>query len=461
MKKIFSNNKFWLISLLIGLFAASITFIGCKSNDYSATAPISVNAVYLENAKSDVPDRLVTFVRLGSAIRIEGTGFSGLKKVYINGYDTYFNPSFVTDNSMLISVSGYTPTIDAASGTRNTIRFVKDGTEFTYSFEIRSAAPSITSISNTLPAAGDTITIYGTGLTEISKITFPGSVVVSQGIISDKLGTYCKVVIPAGLTKSGSILVQGSNGGAYSPAYFYCKSGVILNFDDIGSQGYWSWTSTGSMINNTDLESAAVVGAPVASQGKYCAHRPSRIAQFPAAKNRISEVWTSGSGTTDDWRTYLTSLVPTTTAVSNFAFQFDIYVPNEWNNTGFLKICLMNNFNGGEWSGTCYNYVPWIVNGVTTPFKTKGWVTVTIPFSNFYAFSSTSTTYTFEDVITAREKATYKNFGIYFENSDIKLSTITGKTTDTTVFTSSATSVSVYTDNWRIVPLTQPTYSDY
>ena len=121
----------------------------------------------------------------------------------------------------------------------------------------------------------------------------------------------------------------------------------------------------------------------------------------------------------------------------------------------------MNNFNGGEWSGTCYNYVPWIVNGVTTPFKTKGWVTVTIPFSNFYAFSSTSTTYTFEDVITAREKATYKNFGIYFENSDIKLSTITGKTTDTTVFTSSATSVSVYTDNWRIVPLTQPTYSDY
>lgn len=450
------------ITILFNLLLIAIGFTSCLDDkSSSSSSAISVESVYLEDASSSVPDREVTFCRLGQVIRIQGSGFSGLKKLYVNGYSTYFNPVFVTDNNIIFTVSGDTPIMDAADSVRNTIQLVKDGKEYTYTFDIRSAAPSITSISHTLPAAGDTITIYGSGLTEIDTITFPGDVKVTAGIVSDEDGTYCKVAVPDGLTEGGSILVHGSNGGAYSPAYFNRHDCVILNFDGTGSQGYWGWTSTGSMINTSDLETGAVTGYPVASQGYYCAHRPSRITSFSASKNHCSEVWTSGSGTTDDWRTYLSGIIPTTTSVDEVAFQFDIYVPDEWNNSGFLKICLYNSFNGGEWSGNCYNYVPWVVNSIATAFQTKGWTTVTIPFSDFYGFSSTSTSYTFEDVIAARESATYKNFGIYFENSDITLSNITGKETDTSVLSSSATSVSVYTDNWRIVPLEQPSYSDF
>lgn len=448
-------SRILFIIVILGLGLSSCT------DDNTASASISVNAVYLENASSTVTDREVTFCRLGQIVRIQGSGFEGLKKLYVNGYETYFNPAFVTDKNIIFTVSGDTPIMEASASERNTIRFVKDDTEYTYTFDIRSAAPTITSISNTLPGAGDTITIYGSGLTEISSITFPGDVTVTDGIVSAENGSYCKVAIPEGLTEGGSLLVIGSNGGVYSPAYFNRHDCVILDFDATGSQGYWGWSATGSMINASDLESGVVTGFPVASQGNYCAHHPSRQADFPAAKNRCSEVWTSGGGTTDDWRTYLTGIIPVTTPVSQVAFQFDIYVPSEWNNSGFLKICLYNSFNGGEWSGKCYNYVPWIVNSVSKAFKTDGWVTVTIPFSYFYAFSSTSTVYTFEDVIAARESVTYKNFGIYFENSDITLSNVTGKATDTTVLPSSATSVSVYTDNWRVVPLTQPSYSDF
>ena len=43
---------------------------------------------------------------------------------------------------------------------------------------------SITKISNCMPNVGEPIIVYGSGLTEIAKVVFPGNVVVTEGIIS-------------------------------------------------------------------------------------------------------------------------------------------------------------------------------------------------------------------------------------------------------------------------------------
>lgn len=453
----FKINIWLLLSTLLTLFVVS----ACNNDeDEFDSTPIVVNAVYLQDAESSVPDREVEFVRLGQVLRIEGSGFNGMQKVYVNGYSTYFNPVYVSNNSMLIQVSGETPTVEADEDVRNTIKFEKKEAELVYPFEVRDAAPSISSISHTLPQAGEPITIYGSGLIEISKVTFPGNIEVTEGITSDEDGEFCTVIVPEGLTEHGSVFVEGANGGAYSPSYFNFVEGVILNFDDLGQQGFWSWTETGSMINDEDLKSDPI-GEGNVSQGNYVPHRPERIAEFGPAANRRSEVWTAGNDV-DDWRGQLTEYIPATTPVSEFAFQFDVFVPDEWANTGFLKILLYNNYNGGEWSGNVYNYVPWIEGKEVVPFITEGWQTVTVPFNEFYGFSDTETEYTFEDVLLARESATYKNFGVFFDNSDFNLSQVTGNSADESVeFPSSATSVQVYTDNWRIVPNTTPTYSDF
>ena len=115
--------------------------------------------------------------------------------------------------------------------------------------------------------------------------------------------------------------------------------------------------------------------------------------------------------------------------------------------------------HGGEWAGGVYNYVPWIVDGEIEPFQTEGWTTVTIPFTDFYRYEDGGD-YTFEDLLAFRESATYKNFGIFFENSDIKLSDVERNSSEVE-FPSSATSVNVYTDNWRIVSLETPAVSDF
>lgn len=455
MKRYILNKNYWTPILFLGIMIFSLLFTACDNSDSSeGGGEIKITKVFLEDVNSDVPDREVTFARLGQLLRIEGSGFKGLKRVYINGYSTYFNVVFVTDNSMLVSISADTPTIDADPEVRNTIRLANDNNETIYEFEIRSAKPVINRISNTMPNAGETITVYGSGLTEINKVVFPGNVEVTTGIVSDEDGEFFTVAVPAGVSENGgSIFIQGSNGGAYSPAYFNFKKGLLLNFDGQGVHGSWGNPPSNSMILPTDLESATI-GTGNVSQGIYVPHRPARIASFEP-KARQSEVWTSGN---ENWRTQLTPFIPASTSLDKIAFQFDIYVPDAWKDSGFLKICMANNFNGGEWAGAVYNYVPWLVDGKSVAFQTTGWITVTIPLNKFYVWSKDALT--FETVLAYRETVTYKNFGIYFENSLIKLKDVTG--TDSAIeFAPKATSVKVYTDNWRIVSLDTPVYDDF
>ncbi|MBE8723332.1 glycan-binding surface protein [Flavobacterium hungaricum] len=448
------NKKYWAPIALLSMLFLGLLLTSCENNDSEGKA-ITITKVFLEDVNSTVPDREVTFARLGQALRIEGSGFTGLKRVYINGYATYFNVVFVSDNSMLVNVSADTPILDADPSVRNTIRFANDTNEFTFPFEIRSGKPVINGISNTMPNPGEVIIVAGSGLTEVSKVVFPGNVEVTSGIVSDPDGEFFTVPAPSGVSDlGGSLFVQTSNGGVYSPACYNFKKGLLLNFDGQGQHGYWG-TST-SMIQPADLESG-VIGLENTSQGKYVPHRPARIASFDPAKNRCTEVWTAGNGV-DNWRAQLTPYIPASTPLDKVALQFEMYVPDNWKDSGFIKICMINNFNGGEWTGACYNYVPWIVDGKSVDFKTPGWRTVTIPLNKFYAWSKEA--FTFETVLAFREAATYQNFGMYFENSDIKLSNVTGSASEVE-FPSKAISVKVYTDNWRIVSLDTPVYNDF
>ncbi|APU67345.1 glycan-binding surface protein [Christiangramia flava] len=448
MKNIMIKNS-WIYGFL---FLSLLLLGSCSSDDSTGSGPISVDAVYLQDVNSSVPDRQVQFARLGQLIRLEGSGFEGLRRVYINGFQTSFNPVYVSDTSMLIRVSQDTPTIEAEEELRNTIRLVKDGSETTIDFEIRSSAPTISRVSNTLPKAGEEIIVYGSGLIEVTKVIFPGNVEVSSGITYDEEdGEFFTVTVPEGVSASGgSLYVETANGAAYSPAYFNVQDGIILDFDGNGVLGEF-----GNTIRQEQLESAPI-GENNRSQGNYVAMRPEGVSSFEPGKNRLSEVFTSG---TESWRSQFTPFIPASTPLEEVAFQFDIYVPEAWAGSGFLKILLINNFNGGEWTGGVYNYVPWIVDGEIEPFQTDGWTTVTIPLTDFYLFSD-GADYTFEDVLQYRESATYKNFGMFFENSDIRLSDVTGTATDVE-FPSLETSVQVYTDNWRIVSLETPIVTDF
>lgn len=438
------------------LTALAVCFASCDDDDKHDSTPIEVTQIYLEDRESSVPDRPVEYARLNQMIRIEGSGFLGMKKIYVNGYDTYFNLAYVTDNSMLLTLSDKTPVVDADEKVRDKIRFVKSDTEYTHDFVIRASSPSVTSISNTLPQPNEKVIVYGTNLHETEVVTLPGGA-TGTNITSDPEGKWYSFTMPASGVGSGSIYSEGAHGTAASPAYFNNTDCMVLNFDGFGVQGSWSWTETGSMINADDL-----VEDPLNSgRGKCVQLIPERLMEAGIAigKPRATEVWTAGAGEeTDNW-TRMYSYIPATTPVSEVAFQFDIYVPEMWNTSGVIELVLYNSYNfngigGTDDGGYTAFAVPYIQNGVKTGFKTDGWQTITIPFSQFgYFTKADATNPTFGHIVDKRLEVTYPNFGMGFVNTDFTYNGVE--------VVSVTTAPKIYIDNWRIVPCAPITISDY
>ncbi len=453
---------------LICLTFSAVGFTACNDDDDyfeddAQNSEIVISKIYLEDAESSVTDREVDYARLGQIIRVEGSGLYGMKYVYVNGYDTYFNRTYVTDNSMMFQLDSDTPISDAEEDVRNTIRFVKDGAETTYSFTIRAASPSVSSISCTLPQPGETVTVYGFNLHETTLVTLPDGTEITD-ITSDEDGEWYSFVMPSGITQGGAIVSEGANGTASTPEYFNYSSCMVLDFDGNGTQGYWSWSETGSMVNADDL-----VDDPLSTGRGLCYQiLPERLITAGGVvsnKSRAVECWTAGNDNdADDW-SWMFSYIPAETSVEDIAFQFDVYVPESspWTTCGQIEIAIINNYNFGGIGSDDDNdgnavafYVPYIEDGVMIDFFTEGWQTVTIPFSEFNKYAAEiedGSSPTFQEIVDDRNSASYKNFGIAFANTDF---TYGGVDVVAETFTNR-----IYLDNWRVVPCASITISDY
>ena len=451
----------------IAISAAALVGLGfssCNSSDAyfesdAQNTQIKVSKVYLEDYKSSVPDREVDFARLGQLIRIEGEGLYGVKKVIINGYDTYFNRALVSDRSMLVTVNSKTPISECDPELRDKVTLKKDGSEFTFDLVIRAASPTVTGISNSLPQPGEKVIVYGTGFQETSLVTLPGGVKVTEGIESDnEEGEWFSFTMPQGVTEGGSIEAVNANGVAKTPAYFNERSGMVLDCDGTGVFGKWSATY--------DYETDLADDPANSGRGKVIPVVPLSIVQGDGVKagGQSSAWFTAGNDEpSDDWaRMY--KLIPEMTPVSEIAFQFDIYCPEPLS-TGVLEFTFQNNLSNygfgtsettADYSGAyAVCWVPWInEEGEFEPFRTDDWVTVTIPVNTVGKYQDASVDNVFKNVVEDRNAASYRNFGLFFVNKDVEY-------TDGNTYPATQFNQGVFVDNWRIVPYKSFTVSDF
>lgn len=437
---------------------------GCKDDDGGEGATMTINKIYLENAKAtdSITDREVTFARLGQLIRIEGSGFTGLKHIYINGYDTYFNNALLTDNNVWVTLNAKTPVDKADASVRNKITLYKDdGNTLTYDFTIRASAPVVSRVDNTLPQPGEKVIVYGANLQETTKITLPGGVTVAEGIESDPDGEWYSFVMPEGVTASGSITSEGANGTAVTPAYFNNNDCFILNFDGKGTQGAWSATYSADDLVDDPLGTG---------RGKVAMIVPQSVLDEGGIKAGANAkgFWTAGNDDAlDDW-TRMTQYIPATTPIDSVALQFDVYVPEPWSGSGQLEITLQNNLSNYGYGSGCtkyskdyinqaYAWVPWLdrTTGTVSPYDTGGrWQTVTIPLSAFGNYTNSDISWTFQNVINDKNSGSYRNFGFLFVNPDLKYD-------EKTTYEAKDFAQKIYVDNFRIVPCTAIAVSDF
>lgn len=208
-------------------FLASISLLllgSCSDDDSSSSGVLAVTQI----SKSVIDDPLVEgdrqvdvptdIINAGNYYIIRGSGFSTLKSISFNGMESAFNPTFVTDNAIVVLVDPDTPYYNEM----DEMKIVTNIGTLTYNVKVRPPFPSITGFPIN-PNAGDIITIKGEYF--LRPVVNFGDVKVTP--ISSTL-TEIKVQVPSNIqykylsvtNVSGTTVASQSFGSAvYDDAY--------------------------------------------------------------------------------------------------------------------------------------------------------------------------------------------------------------------------------------------------
>lgn len=146
-------------------FLASISillFTSCSNESENASGKLEV----VEISKSVIDDPLVDgdreidvptdIINAGNYYIIRGSGFATLKSISFNGLESYFNPTMVTDNAIVVLVDQKTPYYNEM----DEMKIVTSSGTLKYKVAIRPPSPNIKGFPIN-PNSGDIITIQG------------------------------------------------------------------------------------------------------------------------------------------------------------------------------------------------------------------------------------------------------------------------------------------------------------
>lgn len=381
------NNKIFAALALVLVVLALIT--SCKKQLTSreiegGAEKVNISQITLHGRTNTT--QVITQARVGTMIRIEGSGFASAVAIYVNGIKVNVNPNFVTENNIIMTIPA---TIAFGSGVvtaenRNTIRIVTKTDDFTYKFIIQGPSPVINDVSHTLPRVGEFLTVSGSNLRDITSLILPGNITVNPTDIQLSSDfTTMKFKLPAGATQlPGALHLVGDNGDAYSYNYLNRYEGIFIK----------AFTADANKAYNfgTNISATLSVTLPVAGDGHK---NPEFYRQVPA-QPADAPVETTVGGFNFRTDAAIASVIQTSngnitaaTPCNNLALQFDVYIPVEWS-SGWLRIDFIS--GNTNWR---YNYAPWAVAGATKPVTMTGWQTVTMPLGAFRALTNQTVQY--------------------------------------------------------------------
>ncbi len=241
------KNTLWLLPIIMVLLFAS-----CKKDNVGGSGDLptiqrvrviakldttkavihrftlDVNQVY-DDYRVKPFDSTVVVGSLNNLYAIVGTGLKTTISVSFNGYPVYFNPTLVTDNSIIVNSGTLTPY--GPGQTDEIIVTTKYGT-VKFKFPIKQPAASILDFAPLAGGPGDIVTINGTTFENLIAVRFG---TINAEIVGTPTKTQIKVKVPAGVVQA-NIFVETAGGIVKSVGSFGFK---YLAYDDALPTG-WS-----------------------------------------------------------------------------------------------------------------------------------------------------------------------------------------------------------------------------
>ena len=226
------NLKFKTTNLVLALLALFV-FVSCNTDESPLGEPPVITKV-----SASIGDVETTQGYANNFYIVRGSGFSTVNKVYFNETDTYFNPTLVTDNVIIVRIDEDTPYENAS----NELRIVNDAGTAVYPFIVAPPAPTLKSFNPINASEGETVTIYGSFF--LDPIVTVGDVEVAT--TSSSL-TEIQFVMPADANHK-YVSVETISGNSIST---YATGTAI--YDDVWYNG-WDVESWNNQVYVTDDE---------------------------------------------------------------------------------------------------------------------------------------------------------------------------------------------------------------
>lgn len=348
MNKIKYINRWLLASVAVFLILLS----ACNEKEDGLHAPVITE---IRNYAPSPNDTLVQSIQPGQWVVLTGRNLARASQILFNGESAVLNNGLFSDKFAVVQVPEVIPFPLVPEELLNTVQVITDQGMTTYSLNISAPAPTITRVSNENANVGDVVTVYGTNLFLLNRLSFGGLDVLEYTSSSD--GTFISFVLEE-LSGSGPVIAE-NNSGKYTTAFnVNDPTGTLCNFDDINT---FAWGA--SIEDNNPLFPS--------NRGKFA------VLQNNGLNPGNFSWWEGGRSINTDPVQWIPE-ADLSDAVSEYAFKFEINVPGDWEGTTLL---ILKDFNWGYVA----RYEPWrISSSRTSPYTTEGnWVTVTIPFTEF------------------------------------------------------------------------------
>jgi hypothetical protein len=349
MKKIIDNSFTRL--LFAGIMLVAAMFVSCNNDEDSGSGPVITE---VRNYAAAPNDTLVNKLVPGQWVVLKGSHLKDAVKIAFNGIAVDFNGGLFADNYAVVQVPAVIPFPSVAENDLNTIELVTPKGKVIFDIDIVAGPPVLDHISNENPQPGEEVIVYGANLFQISGLVFAG--VSIQEFTGSDDGTAVSFKMPDGAV-SGPLKITTGSGEILTAFNVNDKTtGVISNADDISNWEYWGGAQIVSGESNSIFPGGNVTNF--------------FVMDFASVSGGDGQPWSHAV------RIGQTQWIPAenlSDPVDNWAFKFEINVPNPWLGGSIMVATSTGNYLA--------RYEPW--QGSPTGFKTTGWQTVTIPFTQF------------------------------------------------------------------------------
>ena len=251
------NKLIWIVPIVVATLYSS-----CKKQDNGGTGAPKITRIAVYAKTDTIPgvvhridlttnqtyddtrvvpfDSTVTLGRVNNSYVIIGENLKTTKSISFNGKDVYFNPTLVTDKSVLVSTGEFVPYGPTAN---NQLVLTTNYGSVSYTFPIQQPSPNIVTFAPVVAGAGDIVTITGMVFENLVSVKFDN---IPAEIVGTPTKTEIKVKVPANISQA-FLYVQTAGGIAKSLSPFGFKALVY-------GDGYsTAWSSTGYNSLTTEV----------------------------------------------------------------------------------------------------------------------------------------------------------------------------------------------------------------